>query len=292
MQASSPLGKGLSALLTSTDPQKTAVSQTGYLPEIPLSEIDKNPYQPRTNVSEGIDDLVNSIKSEGFFSPIIVTKQPNGRYMLVAGERRITAAKMAGLSSVPAIVREVAGEKLLELAIIENVQRKDLNPVEEANAFAYLQKEFGLSIRDTAKKIGIKEALVKTRLDLLELPDYVQQAVLDNTMHATTAQVLLMLKDHPELMQVAFKLCVKNQLNSLQLQNLVQKLASGVNAKRMNRVPLDTKSREMQGSISKLMGRKVLLTKSGKSGRITIPFDDDQELEDIYKRLSFIGYHI
>ena len=292
-QQTAPLGKGLSELLSSTDPDtiEHGGMKAGYIPAVSVHDIEKNPYQPRVSVIDGLDELVNSIKEHGLISPLIVTILPGGKYRLIAGERRLSAAREAGLTTVPVIVKEAAGGKLLEMAIIENIQRKDLNPIEEGNAYKQLQNEFGLNVLAMAKKLGIEDLTISRRLALVTLPEFAQIALIAEQISMHHAELLLPLLDEPESMRVALNLTIKNQLSTKQLKGIVEKLSMGLSLNRPKPV-LDDKSKEIEISITKLVGRKITFSRGQKGGKIVIPFNTDQDLDDIYKRLSYIGYHI
>lgn len=288
-----PLGKGLSALLTSTDPK--VITQTklksAFIPDVDITLIEKNPFQPRVNTEDKIDELVESIKEQGLMSPLIVTEIDNGKYRLIAGERRLLASKKAGLKTVPVIVKEAAGEKLLEMAIIENIQRKDLNPIEEANAYKQLKIGFKLNISQISRKIGITAFVITQRLTLLDLPDFAQQALMRDEISMLHAEQLFPLIKDPESMKIALGLCIKNKLSAKQLRSIVDKLAAGLSLERVKKIR-DDKTREMEIGLTKLIGRKIYFTRTVKGGKIIISFNNDKELDDIYKRFSYIGYHI
>lgn len=288
-----PLGKGLSALLTSTDPQTIVEEQRkgGYIPEVPIDDIVKNPYQPRVNPEEKLEGLVDSIRKNGFISAILVTQLGDGKYQLVTGERRLMAAKRAGLTKVPVIVKDVAGGALLEIAILENIQRKDLNPIEEGNAYNQLQDEFGMTLKEIAKKIGVSESIVAHRIALLHLPAFVHEAILREDINMVQAEQLFPLVSDPDSMKIALSLCIKNQLSAKQLRSIVDKLAAGLSMQRARKIK-DEKTREMEISLTKLIGKKIYFNRTHKGGKIIISFNNDDELDQIYKRLSYIGYHI
>ncbi len=288
-----PLGKGLSALLTSTDPQILSENKikSGYNPAIDITLIEKNPYQPRVDAESKIDELAQSIKEHGLISPLIVTMLKNGRYRLIAGERRLSAAKKARLKTVPVIIKEAAGEKLLEMAIIENVQRKDLNPLEEANAYMQLKAEFNMTLSQISEKLGVYEQTISQRMMLLQLPDFVQRAIMQEEINMFQAEQLMPLLGNEDAMALALKMCLKNQLSAKQLRALVDKLAAGLSVERAKKIK-DEKTREMEIALTKLIGRKIYFTRTHKGGKIIISYNNDDELDELYKRFSYIGYHV
>ncbi|MBM3205071.1 ParB/RepB/Spo0J family partition protein, partial [Candidatus Uhrbacteria bacterium] len=216
----SGLGRGLGALIPpsgsgarsaeprapgsdSSDPGSAIRAPQGNLSEIPLQSIDRNPHQPRVHFDHTqLEDLISSIKEHGILQPLIVTPMPNGRYRLIAGERRLRAALIAGLSLVPAIVRDTNEQQQLELAIIENVQRQDLNPIEEARAYIRLMQEFGLTQDQVSDKVGKSRPQVGNTVRLLQLPEPIQKALMERRISSSHARTLISLPTDEERMKM------------------------------------------------------------------------------------------
>jgi len=203
---SSGLGRGLGAIIPprpvpsvpmptipdfSSD-AKTGESDATQLLQISLEAIEKNPHQPRVHFDHTqLEDLISSIQEHGVIQPLIVSPLPGGRYQLIAGERRFRAASIAGLKTVPAILRSASEQEKLELAIIENVQRQDLNPLEEARAYVRLMEEFGLTQDDVSKKMGKSRPQVANTVRLLQLPSNIQDALMQEKISTSNARTLL-----------------------------------------------------------------------------------------------------
>ncbi len=191
-----PLGRGLESVLPQT-PYSEGFVKGNILKMIPLSRIQGNPYQPRGRFEEeALEELAESIRRHGVIQPITVRLQGNGTYQIISGERRVRAARMAGLEEIPAYVRHTDDHSLLELALIENIQRADLNPIEIALAYQRMIEELGIRQEDVARRVGKKRATVTNYLRLLQLSPAVQRAILDGRLSMGHARVLAGLKDH------------------------------------------------------------------------------------------------
>lgn len=215
-QKQSGLGRGLGALIPPPRPPVSANSMKAEMEEIPTSQtagvnvreipvekIERNPHQPRSNFEHAaLEDLISSIKEHGLIQPLVVTALANGTYQLIAGERRLRAATIAGLATVPAIVRDVSEQQKLEWAIIENVQRQDLNPIEEARAYMRLMTEFRLTQEDVARKVGKSRPQVANTIRLSQLPEPIQQALIERRISASNARTLLSLPTDEERMKL------------------------------------------------------------------------------------------
>jgi len=227
----SGLGKGLGALIPNRQPgsasmnpppssrpepmddQATMPARIEHQPmeemsgkrvlEIPIHDIERNPHQPRVHFDHGqLEDLISSIKEHGVIQPLVVTPLPDGKYRLIAGERRLRASLIAGLSTVPAVSRDTNEQQQLEIAIIENVQRQDLNPIEEARSYVRLMEEFGLTQDEVSQKVGKSRPQVGNMVRLLQLPDVIQKALMEGRISASNARTLLSLPTEAERMQL------------------------------------------------------------------------------------------
>jgi ParB family chromosome partitioning protein len=270
------LGKGLEALIpTNEEPE-------GGLSEVPVWAITPNPMQPRGGLDpEALEELANSIREHGLIQPLIVTLQGPERYQLIAGERRLQAARMAGLTTVPVIVKEASPQQLLELALVENIQRADLNPLEEATAFRQLVDEFGLTQEQIATRVGKSRVTVTNTLRLLRLPDEVKQALTNGLIREGHARALLALPT-PEAQIAALKTVASNALSVRQTEELVRRLM----AEQPPKAPEKKKSPETKALEQRLrdtLGTKVSLYRSPKGkGRVVIHFFSEEELQTIY----------
>jgi ParB family chromosome partitioning protein len=270
---------------------------------IEVEKIAPNPDQPRKMFDEAaLRDLAHSIREFGFLQPLVVTKfekeTPNGidvEYQLIAGERRLLAAKMLGLQSVPAIIRNVNLEReKLELAVIENIQREGLNPVETARAFQRLQEEFRMTQREIAAKLGKSRETVANTVRLLDLPEYVQQAVTKGELSESSARMLLAIQD-PAAQKHLFDDIIQNKLTTRDIKQRVEQLGGAQSGPRRGRPPkgdekpLPPEVKAMQDSLSADLGAPVEIRKNAANGHITITFYSEEELENILRRLGQAG---
>ena len=283
------LGKGLDALIP-IHPDGEILSEFGGVLEVPLGLIAANPHQPRRGFDEDrLKELAASIEEHGIIQPLVLSAQDpvaesNQKYAVIAGERRLRAAKLAGLSTVPAILREADSQDYLLVALIENMQRADLNPLETATAYQSLSVEFGLSHEEISKRVGKSRAAVTNTIRLLDLPDVVQQAVRKNQVSMGHARALLALPTI-KAQSSALQTILTQELNVRQTEALVNKFKG---KKRPKPPKKDTKSPELKSLEEELqssLGTKVRLTrsKSGK-GTITIHYYSDEEFNTLIDR--------
>lgn len=289
------LGRGLEALLGSaTDPEiqeKLAASaQSGGLRLLPIVHILPNPHQPRTHFDPAtLAELAASIAEHGVIQPLIVTETPHQpeRYWLVAGERRWRAAQQAGLDEVPVIVREATNQQLLEWALVENVQRADLNPLEEASAYQSLLADFNLTQAQVAERVGKSRSAVANAVRLLSLPAPVQSALNEERISAGHARTLLALSD-ADAMQGALDLILDRDLNVRQTEALVRKLLEPSPAPAQPAPPAVDNSylRSLEDRFRSRLGTKVNLERRRDgSGRLVVHFFNDDDLETIYQQI-------
>ncbi|MFN2242436.1 MAG: ParB/RepB/Spo0J family partition protein [Anaerolineae bacterium] len=272
----SGLGRGLGALIPETE------EPTGGVTQVPVSAITPNPLQPRTVVdSEALRELAASIREHGLIQPLIVTQQGPERYQLIAGERRWQAARMAGLAQVPVIVKEATPQQALELALVENIQRADLNPLEEAMAFRQLVDEFHLTQEQVADRVGKSRVSVTNTLRLLRLPAAVKQALIDGTIHEGHARVLLALPTK-EAQVAALKTVITKSLSVRQTEELIRRLMAEP-APPKQPVPVAPETQALEEDFRETLGTKVNLYRSRKGqGRLVIHFYSEEELQALY----------
>ncbi len=270
------LGKGLEALIP------VAEVPAGGVAQVPVAAITPNPMQPRTALDpEALDELAASIREHGLIQPLVVTRQGPERYQLIAGERRWQAARRAGLATVPVLVKEATPQQVLELALVENIQRADLNPLEEAAAFQQLVDEFGLTQAQVAERVGKSRVAVTNTLRLLKLPAEVQQALADGAISEGHARALLALPT-PEAQVAALKTVVKQALSVRQTEELVRRLKAEP-AEKPPKPPAPPELQALEADFRASLGTKVNLHRNQKGrGRVVIHFYSEEELQAIY----------
>ncbi len=272
------LGRGLAALI----PQRSATS-TGSI-EIPLARIRENPRQPRLRMDdEALAALAESIRHHGVIQPILVTETIDG-YQLVAGERRVRAARLAGLERVPAIVRQLADRQQLELALVENLQREDLDPIEAARAYRQLVDEFAFSQEDLAARVGRARSTVANTLRLLELHQGVQDAIVDGRISEGHARALGGLPH--EAQARALESVVADDLSVRQVEELVRRVREPRIVETNGEANIaDPEIERVEEDLRRALGTKVRLARTRRGGRIVIEYFGDDELARIYQRL-------
>lgn len=270
------LGKGLGALIPGADLLARTGDQFFYCE---IEDITPNPYQPRQNVRDkAFNQLVDSVRERGILQPLLV-RSTEGGYQLIAGERRWRAAQVAGLQRVPVIIKESAEPESFELALIENIQRKDLNPIEEGEAYRRLHQEFQLSQEKIAKKIGKDRSTVANMIRLLKLPDKIRNDIVDGVLSMGHARALLALPATDAQLR-ARNTIVKRSLSVRETEKLIQDLL-----KKKKKVkpakPLDSQSRAIIDRLIRHFGTKVNIARRGKRGKIEIEFYSDEDLQRI-----------
>ncbi len=284
------LGRGLGALLNDADQDLTQSGKTPGLafPLIDIDEIETNPYQPRTIFEEeALAELSESIKRQGVIQPITVRKIGANTYQLISGERRLRASKMAGLSEIPAYIKEADDNAMMEMALVENIQRENLNAIEIALTFQKLMEEFKLTQEELSEKVGKKRTTVANYLRLLKLPIEVQAGIRDEKISMGHARALITLKNKETLLEVFYKI-IDNGLNVRQVEDMVRKMLRSEKPKETPPAKVKNEVLETVGKkISKSLNLKVSVKKGrGKGGSLSIHFKDADELKKIEERLS------
>jgi len=271
------LGRGLDSLIPKkkfTLPQE----KEERVLEIPVEKIRSNPYQPRSIFDEQrLKELVDSIKENGILQPLVVTEISDNLYELIAGERRLRAAKILNLKTVPAIVRSAEKSKKLELSLIENIQRQDLNPMERARAYQRLMSEFNLTQEEIAKRVGKARASVANTLRLLSLPEIIQKAIEEERITEGHAKVLLSL-DSPEKQEAMLHRILGLGLTVRETEMIVRN-------QQPKKIVYDPKIQDWEKKLSEVFGTKIKINKTGKHGKIIIEFYNDEEMEKIILKL-------
>lgn len=257
-------------------------NKTGAL-EIPIEKIVPNPHQPRLHFDpEKLDELARSIKEHGILQPLVVS-QAGEYYELIAGERRLQAAKKIGLLTVPVVVRDVTEQQKLELAIIENIQRHNLNPIEEAKSYLRLVDEFGLGQEAVAQKMGKSRSGVANTLRLLSLPVEIQRAVAEGKISEGHAKALLAI-ENPEKQRAVFDLIIKEELTVRETEMKVRSIS--VKPHLRGTAMLNPEIIQRAEHLTQVLGTKVKIVPAGKGGRIIIEYYSPEDLDGLLKRLE------
>jgi ParB family chromosome partitioning protein len=283
------LGKGLDSLIPQK-PIKTKFSNQEInkiddqdkILQISLDKIQVNPHQPRKRFDPTeLEDLTNSIKTYGIIQPLIVTKLDKDNYQLIAGERRLRSAQVLNLKKIPVIVREAQEQQKLELALIENLQRKNLNPIEEALSYKRLINEFNLKQEAIAQKIGKKRSTIANTLRLLSLTEEIQKAILDEKISEGHARAIAVLPSEKEQLEFLKKI-LRNQMTVRQAESQAQKVKVKSHTRNISNDPVLLEKEE---NLRQVLGYKVVIKSKGKRGEIIIFYDSDNDLNQIYKKL-------
>ena len=282
-QKKKALGRGLDAILV--DANISDIAETGGVTMVRISDVEPNAAQPRKVFdSEELEALSESISLYGMIQPITV-RMIGGMYQIVTGERRWRAARMAGLSEVPVIVISADDKKVAELALVENIQRSDLNPIEEALGFAALIEEHGLTQEEAAKRIGKSRSAVTNALRLLNLPESVRKMIESGDLSAGHAKVLLAIPDADTLEKTAVQV-VSRDLSVRDTEKLVKKLEEAAAEEEEEKVVRDVDhTRALEVRVQKALGRTIKINEKGKNHAITIGYSDNEDLERLLKIL-------
>ncbi len=283
MSRKSGLGKGLEALFVENiNPAKEPLV-------LDINKIEPNKNQPRKHFnSETLEILAESIRVNGIIQPILVREIDEGKYQIVAGERRYKAAKMAGLGEVPVIVKEIEDYKVTELALIENLQREDLNPIEEATSFLMLVEKYGLTQDEVSKKVGRSRSAITNSIRLLNLPKEVIKEIEGGRLSSGQARALLSIKDEEELKDMAKKV-IERGMSVREIERLVSLKKEVKNSKKAKKEEQESIYKDLEKDMQDKLKRNVKIkVMSGEKGRITIDFYNREELVFLAHNLTFI----
>jgi ParB family transcriptional regulator, chromosome partitioning protein len=278
------LGRGMFALVDENELKEVDKSQVNV---IDIQKIMPNRYQPRKNFDEeSLKELADSIKEKGVIQPVIVTDLGNGRYELVAGERRLRASRMAGLIEIPVIIKDFSDEDKIEIALIENIQREDLNPIEEAMAFKEIIEKLNINQDELAKKIGKNRSSIANTLRLLKLPETIREKVIKGEITEGHARAVMMLEDVDKMILFT-NYIIENGLSVREAERDVKDFEE----KPKKNVSRETKKRdnsmiEIEERFVQSIGAKVEIKGSQAKGKIEIHYFSKQELENIYRLIS------
>ncbi|MFA6304262.1 MAG: ParB/RepB/Spo0J family partition protein [Patescibacteria group bacterium] len=285
------LGRGLNSLIPNKLIAENVSAQTleqafdldERVRQVKLADITANPWQPRKHFDYGeLEDLVNSIKKHGILQPLIVIGAGEGKYQLIAGERRFRAAQILELATVPCLVREAEKLEQLELALVENLQRADLNPIEEARAYQQLIDEFNLTQEEVGQKVAKKRATIANSLRLLELPAEIQDALSEKKFSPGHAKIILSAASAPERLRL-FKKILEFNLTVRQAEGEVKKI-SVRSHNRVSGKSLDIQDKE--DALRKALGTKVAINQKGNGGTVTLEYYSAEELNALVAKLS------
>lgn len=285
------LGRGLSALIPGAPEAGGAGS--GLL-EVPVNAVGPNPKQPRTKFDgEAIASLAASIREVGILQPIVVRRADDGRYEVIAGERRLRAAKVAGLASVPVVLRDSGDADLLREALIENIHREDLNPIEQAEAFRQLLEELGLKQDQLAERVGVSRSQIANTIRLLALPLEVQQLLTDDRISAGHARALLSLGDKDAMTSLALRVAAED-LSVRQTEEAVRRFIEAPKPKEGNapqpaEAAPDTTLAEVEEILSEQLATRVTIQMGARRGRVVIEFGSADDLERIVSEIIGSG---
>lgn len=284
------LGRGLTSLLPTkqerSSPSPSETSETQKPAQIPIELIDPNPVQPRSLFSaEKLEELAASIRAHGILQPLLVRRRGE-RYQLVAGERRWRAARLAGLQTVPAIVQDVPDEQMLEITLVENIQREDLNPIELARALERMVEELGFTHEEIASRTGKDRTTITNTLRLLRLPSDVQQLIAERRLSTGHAKALLALPTE-ELQRQAAERAASQGLSVRQLERIVQRMSKHRQPASLDEAAEDPNVAAARSELERILGTKVrIVWRSGERGRIEIEFYSSDDLDRIYALIA------
>lgn len=272
------LGRGLDALIPTT-------SDEGRSIELPLDRIGRNPNQPRSRFDDTqLGELAASIAVHGILQPVIVRSLADGSYELVAGERRLRAARLAGLDTIPALIRDTTPGESLEMALIENLQREDLNPIETANAYQELIDRFGLTHEAVARQVGKSRVAISNALRLLDLAPETRQAIVDGQITEGHGRALASITI-PELQRAVLQIVLERQLSVRQTEELVRRKRNELGPPTERR-QLSHDMHDLEAQLRGMLATKVGIVRTRRGGRLVIEFYSDEELDRIYSIIT------
>lgn len=282
MSRKSGLGKGLEALFADNE-----ANESGSTVKIKISEIEPNRDQPRKEFDqEALTRLSESIALHGVISPILVRPTPEGRYQIVAGERRWRASNMAGLREIPVIIRELTDKEVGEFALIENLQREDLNPIEEAEGYRNLIEDYGMTQEVLAERIGKSRTSITNVLRLLNLPDKILDYVKDGNLSSSQARTILAFRDEEKMLEIAER-AVKEDLTVRKLEEMAKKLNSESVEKEKRKPIRNSYYDEVEIALHENLGRKIKVQEKNGKGTLSIEFYSIDDLKNIANLLDF-----
>ena len=283
---SSGLGRGLDAIFLDNTLMENAAEKENTISTLKISLIDPKSDQPRKYFDkEALEELSESIRENGLLQPILVREYAEGRYQIIAGERRFRACKLAGLTEIPAIVLDRDDKAAAQIALIENIQREDLNPLEEAMAYKALKDEYGMTQEELSEKIGKSRSAIANSIRLLDLPDPILAMVAARELSAGHARTLLGVKDREDMILLA-QIASEQDLTVRQLEEQVKKINRAkkvVKEDDEDEAPFVDYFREMELKIQRQLGRKVKISDKGSKKTLTLFYEDNEDLDELLK---------
>jgi ParB family transcriptional regulator, chromosome partitioning protein len=282
----SSLGRGFDALIPQDFDKSLLFDDHERIQKIPLEDLTPNPSQPRQHFDEqALADLADSIKQHGILQPLVVTPLKNNTYVIIAGERRWRAAQLAGLKKVPTVVRTTKELERLELAIVENVQRVDLSPLEQAASIEHLHQQFSMKYDDIAKRLGKASSTVNNTVRLLQLPEAARTALQNRRISEGHARAILALKDVPEKQDELLKSILKQGWSVRQAERYVVSIKEGYKETKATKQRMQTETPATK-KLSKKIGVPVHIRRMAKGGKLEIAFRSDEELAVVLRLLN------
>lgn len=280
------LGKGLDALFPSDIVASEVAAGKGGVTEVSIADVTPMQGQPRTMFDEDkIEQLSYSIKEHGILQPLLLQQEANGKFTIIAGERRYRAAKKAGLHTLPAVIRTASELNQLEMALIENMQREDLHPLDQALSIKRLREDFSQDMKTIAKRLGKAESTLSNMMRLLNLPKAYQDSLRSNVISEGHARTLLALEGNPEAQKTLYNNIVTKHWSVRAAELFVQSYkAEGPNKATISQKMSPTN--EVTKALEKRLGRSVRIARTAKGGKVTIAFTDDEDLQKLYQQLS------
>ena len=279
----SGLGRGLDAIFLDNSLAEESVHSEDRISKLKISLVDPKRDQPRKYFDkEALEQLAESISENGLLQPILVREYGDGRYQIIAGERRFRASKLAGLSEIPAIVLEKDDKNAAQIALIENIQREDLNPLEEALAYKSLAEEYDMTQEELSKQVGKSRSAIANTVRLLDLPDEILTLVASRELSAGHARTLLGVEDKDNMILLAQR-AVEEELSVRVLEELVKSINKPVKTKKDDdeNIPLVDYFRELELRVQSQLGRKVKIDGKGRKKTITLSYEDNEDLDEI-----------
>ena len=277
-----PLGRGLSSLIPQKIKKSNLKDSSGIL-LIETTKISSGSHQPRKSIDKSrLNELAFSIKEHGILQPLVVTKTEDN-YEVIAGHRRLEAAKLINLKKVPVIIHRASNLQKLEMSLVENIQRDNLNPIEEAQAYKRLASEFNLTQNEIAEQTGKSRASIANCLRLLTLPIEIQKGIIQGKITEGHSRAILVLKN-PEKQRALYEMIIKNNLTVREAEEKAKFYQKGASNKKTSVKKIDPEIREIEDKLSETLGTKVSIKKKGRNGKITIEFYSREELEEIISR--------
>ena len=282
----SGLGRGFDTLIPQDFDRSLVLDEGERIQKLAIEDLEANPEQPRQHFDkQALEQLAESVKQYGVIQPIVVTPVNNGKYSIVAGERRWRASQLAGLKKVPAVVRTTKDLERLEIAIVENVQRVDLSPLEQAVSIERLHQQFNMTYESVAKRLGKAASTVNNIVRLLQLPEAARTALHEKKISEGHARAILALKDLPEKQTELLESILKGDWSVRQAERYVVSIKEGYKDKKATKQRMETETPQTK-QLSKKIGVPVHIRRAAKGGKLEITFNSDKELENVLRLLG------